>query len=125
MTPYITIKGRKGVDAVAFYAKAFGAQEVFRNLVEDGRIMHCHLRINGSPLMLSDDYPDWRGGQEGPDPGGYTLHLAVDDADAWWKRAVDAGCTVNMPLDNQFWGDRYGQLKDPFGVSWSIGGPQT
>ena len=88
-------------------------------------MMHCHLRVNGSSLMLSDDYPDWRGGVEAPDPGAYTLHLQVDDADTWFGRAVDAGCTVAMPLDNQFWGDRYGQVKDPFGVSWSIGGPKT
>ena len=53
---------------------------------------------------------------------GYVLHLQVDDPKAWWQRAVDAGCTVTMPLDVQFWGDRYGQVKDPFDIVWSIGG---
>jgi PhnB protein len=55
--------------------------------------------------------------------GGFTIHLQVDDADAWWERAVAAGCDVRMPLEDQFWGDRYGSLRDPFDVDWSIGGP--
>lgn len=125
MTPYITIKGRKGADAADFYRRAFGGEELFRNPVEDGRLMHCHLRINGSHLMLSDDFPDWNEGRESADPGGYTLHLQVDDADAWFSRALAAGCVETMRLENQFWGDRYGKLRDPFGVSWSVGGPQT
>jgi PhnB protein len=87
---------------------------------QDGkRLMHCYVRVNGGDLMMSDDFPEFRGG-ESPDPAGYTLHLQVPDADAVWKRAVDAGCQVRMPLDLQMWGDRYGQLTDPFGVSWSI-----
>ena len=56
-------------------------------------------------------------------PAGTVLHLQVDDADEWWNRALDAGCEVRFPLDDQFWGDRYGQLRDPFGYSWSIGAP--
>lgn len=85
--------------------------------------MHAHLLVNGSSLMISDDFPDWKGGRAAPDPGAFTLHLAVDDADVWWGRAVEAGAEVAMPLADQFWGDRYGQLRDPFGVSWSIGAP--
>jgi PhnB protein len=71
--------------------------------------------------MLSDDFPEM--GFTAPAPGAVTLHLQVDDADAWWRRALEAGATVAMEIGDQFWGDRYGQLKDPFGHSWSIGSP--
>jgi len=122
LAPYLQI-GDKGVDAAsAFYQKAFAAQEVMRMPAEDGkRVMHCHLVVNGGHLMMSDSFPEY--GHPAQTPAAVTLHLQVDDADAWWERAVAAGCEVTMPLDNQFWGDRYGQLKDPFGFSWSIGGP--
>jgi PhnB protein len=73
--------------------------------------------------MLSDDFPEYRGGQPAPAPASVTLHLQVDDADRWWNRAVEAGAAVTMPIADQFWGDRYGHLKDPFGHSWSIGAP--
>jgi PhnB protein len=120
--PYLTVKGGKA--AVDFYTRAFGAVEQFRNTADDGeRILHARLSINGGVIMLSDDFPEYRGGQAAPPPAGVTLHLQVDDADAWWDRAVRAGAQVGMPLADQFWGDRYGQLKDPFGHSWSIGGP--
>ena len=72
-------------------------------------------------LMLNDEFPDWN--VVGPQSLGgtpVTVHLYVQDADAAWKRAVDAGCTVKMPLQDQFWGDRYGQVVDPFGHQWSI-----
>lgn len=120
--PYLTVKGGKA--ALDFYSKAFGATEEYRAYGEDGeRIMHARFRINGFAILLSDDFPEFRGGAEAPPPSGVLLHLAVSDADAWWQRAVDAGATVVMPLGDQFWGDRYGQLKDPFGHSWSIGMP--
>src|SRR4051812_11205869 len=105
LTPYLTIKGRRAAEAIGFYAKAFAAQEMTRQPGEDGRLIHCHLRINGESLMFSDDFPDWNEGRESPDPGGFTLHLQVDDADAWFNRALAAGCEVTMALDNQFWGD--------------------
>jgi PhnB protein len=121
LSPYITIKGGRCSEAADFYAEAFGGEVMAKVPGQDGKkLMHCYVRINGGHLMMSDDFPEWRGGAEGPDPAGYTLHLQVDDATAWWQRAVDAGCTVNMPLDLQMWGDRYGQLRDPFGVNWSI-----
>jgi PhnB protein len=120
--PYLTVKGGKA--ALEFYAKAFGATEEFRSYGQDGeRIMHARFRINGGAILLSDDFPEFRGGSEAPPPAGFTIHLEVDNADQWWERAVAAGATVNMPLADQFWGDRYGQLKDPFGHSWSIGAP--
>jgi PhnB protein len=120
--PYLTVKGGKA--ALAFYTRAFNAQEEFRSYGQDGeRIMHARFRVNGAAVLLSDDFPEFRGGAEAPPPQGVTIHLEVEDADQWWKRAVDAGATVVMPLENQFWGDRYGQLRDPFGHSWSIGSP--
>ena len=84
--------------------------------------MHSRLKINGSMIFLSDEFPEY--GQT-PDikPAGVTLHLQVDDADEWWKRALVAGGIPLMPLADQFWGDRYGQLTDPFGHIWSIGAP--
>lgn len=120
--PYLTVVGGKA--ALDFYARAFGAVEEFRTYGEDGeRIMHARFRVNGSAILLSDDFPEFRGGGEAPAPAGVTIHLEVDDADAWWRRAVDAGAEVKMELADQFWGDRYGQLRDPFGHSWSIGAP--
>ena len=90
---------------------------------EDGkRLMHAHLRINGGSIMMHDDFPEYTGGPMGA-PSGVTIHLEVDDADRWFERAVAAGATVTMPLADQFWGDRYGVVKDPFGHSWSIGSP--
>ncbi len=119
VTPYLMVRGAS--DASAFYQKAFAAEELSRQPAGDsGKLMHCHLRINGADVMMSDEFPE-HGYSLGDGPNGVTLHLQVDDADAWFERAVAAGATVTMPLADQFWGDRYGQLKDPFGHSWSIG----
>ena len=85
--------------------------------------MHAHLTINGGPLLLNDDFPEFRGGTEPLAPAGVRLHLEVPDPAAVWDKAVAAGAMVKMPLENQFWGTRYGQLEDPFGFTWSIGGP--
>jgi PhnB protein len=120
--PYLTVKGGKA--AVDFYTRAFGATEVYRQLAEDGeRLMHSRLTINGGTVMLSDDFPEYHGGRPTPAPTGVTMHLQVDDADVWYDRAVAAGATARMPLQDMFWGDRYGQLADPFGHSWSIAAP--
>jgi PhnB protein len=120
--PYLTVVGGKA--AVAFYAKAFGAVQEFVNYGEDGeRIMHTRLRVNGMAVLLSDYFAEYHGGADAPAPAGIMLHLEVDDADAWYKRATDAGASATMPLQDMFWGDRYGQLKDPFGHTWSIGMP--
>ena len=83
--------------------------------------MHCHLYINDGSLMMSDAFPEH--GYAYEKPTGSTVHLEVDDADAWFNRAVEAGCTVTMPLENMFWGQRYGQMRDPYDRMWSIGGP--
>ena len=124
---HLTIRDGRGDEAVRFYEKAFGAKEEMRHLADDGnRLMHAHLTINGGSLMLNDDFPEFReGGGDVPAPGGVTLHIQVPDADAVWGNALAAGATVKFPLEDQFWGDRYGQLEDPFGFTWSIGGPRT
>ena len=123
VTAYLTIRGARGSDALDFYATAFGADIRERGTADDGeRVMFASLRINGGWIMLSDEFPEWSGMHE-PEPSGVTMHLQVDDADAWFTRALAAGATVTMPLADQFWGDRYGQLADPFGHRWSIGSP--
>lgn len=121
LTPHLTIRDRRAAQAIDFYAAAFGAEELMRHASEDGRLMHAHLKINGSSLMMHDDFPEHGSGGPAGEPAGVMLHLQVDDADTWWRRAVDAGATVTMELADQFWGDRYGQLQDPFGHRWSIG----
>jgi PhnB protein len=119
---YLQVDG--ALKAADFYAKAFGAEKVFNYPPdEQGRTMHVHLYINGSSLMLCDAYPDH--GQPHQPAQGYTMQLLLDsdNIDTWWKRAVDAGCEVAVPLEVMFWGDRWGQLKDPFGVSWAMNAP--
>ena len=118
VTPHLSVEG--GDAALDFYKRAFAAEELSKMYGQDGkRLMHCHLRINGGSLMLNDIFAEF-GMTRTPSPN-YVMHLQVDDADAWWNRAVEAGCEVAMALGDQFWGDRYGQLTDPFGVRWSIG----
>jgi len=124
VTPHLMIGGGRAAEAIDFYTKAFGAEEVARMPAEDGkRLMHVHLRLAGGALLLHDDFPEMTGGAPAPAPNGVVLHLEVPDADPVWERALVAGATVKFPLDNQFWGARYGQLGDPFGHIWSIGGP--
>ncbi|HYD66890.1 glyoxalase/bleomycin resistance/extradiol dioxygenase family protein [Azospirillum sp.] len=120
VVPYLQVDG--AVKAAAFYVRAFGAEEVARHPVdEQGRTMHVHLYLNGGSLMLSDAYPEH--GYPLQAPQAFSLMLPVDDIDAWWDRAVAAGAEVVTPLQVMFWGDRYGQLRDPFGVSWAMNAP--
>jgi uncharacterized glyoxalase superfamily protein PhnB len=119
VTPYLICAGAS--DAIEFYKRAFGAEEMVRLPTPDGKIMHACLRINGGTVMLSDEYPDH--GMVGPaalKSSPVTIHLMVPDVDAAFARAVEAGATVTMELADQFWGDRYGSLRDPFGHSWSL-----
>lgn len=119
LTPYVNVDGV--AKAIDFYKKAFGAIEHSRNPAgdDDPRIIHAHIEVNGAPLFLSDFFPEH--GFPIVAPQGYNLHLQVDDAQNWFDRATAAGATVIMPLAVQFWGDTYGQLKDPFGVTWAVG----
>jgi uncharacterized glyoxalase superfamily protein PhnB len=113
------------VEAIEFYKKAFGAEEVSRMPAPDGRIMHAQIRIGKSFLFLVDDFPEYCGGQSSTATAlkgtPVTLHQYVEDCDAAMKRAQDAGATVMMPADDMFWGDRYGAVVDPFGHKWSFG----
>ena len=121
--PHLTIPSRGGQAAIEFYQRAFGAEEVRRMPAEDGeRLMHAYLTINGGGVMLADEFPEYDGRSDIV-PTGVPVHLQVDDADEWWNRAILAGGVPVFPLADQFWGDRYGQLKDPFGHCWSIGSP--
>jgi PhnB protein len=122
VTPHLTCNG--AADAIEFYKKAFGAEEMVRLPRPDGRLMHACIRINGSSIMLVDAFPEMNG--RGPDALGgspVSIHLTVDDADAWVERAEKAGATVTMPVAEQFWGDRFGMVTDPFGHVWSFGTP--
>ncbi|MDP1618885.1 VOC family protein [Phenylobacterium sp.] len=123
VTPHLTIPSRGGQAAIDFYTRAFGAEEVRRMPAEDGeRLMHAYLRINGGDVLLHDEFPEY-GHEHDIVPKGVTIHLQVDDADEWWNRALLAGGVPLFPIADQFWGDRYGQLRDPFGHTWSIGSP--
>lgn len=122
LTPHIVCAG--AAEAIEFYKTAFGAEEMIRIPGENGKLMHAAISIDGSMLMLVDEMPDW--GVLSPVALGgspVTLHLNVPNADAAIERAVAAGATVTMPAQDAFWGDRYGQVKDPFGHSWSIAHP--
>ena len=123
VTAHLTIRDGKAADAIDFYSRAFGAEEVSRHMADDGkRIMHAHLKVNGGSLMLNDEFPEFTSAPSTP-PGSLVLHLQVPDADAAWKRALDAGAEARFEMKDQFWGDRYGQVQDPFGFTWSIGAP--
>lgn len=120
VTPYLFVDG--AAKAADFYARAFGAVEVFRYPVdEQGRTMHIHLHLRGTSVMLADFYPEQGHGYEKPQ--GFNLTLQVTDIDNDFKRAIDAGAEVLLPVQDMFWGDRYGQLRDPFGVMWSMNQP--
>lgn len=112
-------------DAIEFYKKAFGAEEMGRHPGPDGkRIMHAAVRIDGKPVFLADDFPEFCGGKSQSPKGlggtPVTIHRYVRDVDAAMKRAADAGATIKMPAMDMFWGDRYGMVVDPFGHSWSF-----
>lgn len=120
MTPHLVVAG--ATDAIAFYDKAFGAVEIGRQMTPDGkRVLHATLRIGDSMLMLVDAFPEF-GSIDPKALGGspVDIHLYVHNVDTVFDRAVEAGATVTMPVDDMFWGDRYGRLTDPFGHKWSI-----
>lgn len=125
LTPHLAIGGGKAAEAILFYKQAFGAEEVMRHAADDGRLMHAHLKVNGHSLMMHDHFAEHHGGKELPDPAGVMLHLQVSDPDLWWNRAIEAGASVVIELADQFWGDRYGQIRDPYGHLWSIGAPRA
>lgn len=118
LTPYLSIKG--AAEAIEFYKKSFGAQEVLR-MANDGKIMHAELQIGSSKFMLSDEFPDM--GNKSPTTMGgspVSLMIYVEDCDQVFKQALNAGATEVRPLKNQFYGDRSGAVKDPYGYIWHI-----
>jgi uncharacterized glyoxalase superfamily protein PhnB len=113
---------RNGENAIEFYKKAFGAQELYRFPGLDGKgVMHSELKIGNSRIMLSDEMPreNCRSPQSLGGTGIY-IYMYVEDADATFNKAVAAGATPTMPLMDSFWGDRFGQIQDPFGHIWGI-----
>ena len=119
ITPHLVVSD--AAKAIEIYKKAFGAQENERFMTPDGKaVMHAQLKIGNSMVMLGNEFPPHclspktRGGTS------VSLQLYLENADAGFDRAVKAGCTVKMPMADQFWGDRYGQVEDPFGHQWSL-----
>ena len=119
VTPAIVV--RDAAAAIDFYKKAFGAEEIDRMAGPDGSIMHAEIRIGDSILMLGEENEQW--GTKSPlSLNGVhgSLHIYVEDADAAFNRALKAGATVRYPLEDAFWGDRYGKVTDPFGHEWGL-----
>jgi PhnB protein len=119
VTPYLIM--RDAARAIDFYKRALGAVELFRFDAPGDKIGHAEIRIGDSVIMLADEYPDM--GYRGPQSIGgsaVSLMIYVDDADAQFKRAVEAGAKVKQELKDQFYGDRSGTIEDPFGHVWTI-----
>lgn len=118
ITPSLIVKDADA--AIAFYKKAFGAEEVMCLRSPSGGVMHAEMRIGDSIFMLGGEWPDH--GMKAPQPNHVSggLHIYVKEADKAFKQAVDAGCQVVMPPGDMFWGDRYGKVLDPFGHQWGI-----
>ncbi len=119
--PYLRVHSAS--DAIEFYRHAFGAEELFRLTEPGGRIGHAEIRIGPATVMLSDEYPE--AGIHGPRSLGgttFSLHLHVDDVDVLFAQAIAAGAVVVRPLKDQFYGERSGTVRDPFGHEWLLGG---
>ncbi|HKQ16552.1 MAG TPA: VOC family protein [Steroidobacteraceae bacterium] len=118
--PYLRV--RDAARALEFYKRAFGAEELFRLTEPSGRIGHAEIKLGGTTLMLSDEYPEMN--IVGPQALGgtsFSIHLHVDNADAWIERAVAAGAIVLRPATDAFYGERSGSVRDPFGHEWLVG----
>ena len=119
VTPHLVCAG--AANAIEFYKNAFGAEEKYRMPGPDGKLMNAMITIGGAAIMLVDEMPQW--GALGPlalKGSPVTIHLFVKDADAAAAQAVKAGAKLTMPVADQFWGDRYGMLEDPYGHKWSV-----
>jgi PhnB protein len=119
VTPHITVRDAKA--ALEFYKKALGAQVLHVSHTPNGKVMHATMKIGDSIIMMNDEFPEM-GGSPAPrgEAQGFTLHVYVDNVDSLFKQAESAGATVKMPLQDQFWGDRYGIVMDPYGFKWSL-----
>jgi len=117
LTPHLTVNGAD--KAMEFYTKGLGGEVLHVHRMPDGKVMHASIRIGDSILMLNDFCAQF-GGKAPEKNEGLTIHVYVDDADKVFANAIAAGATQTMPLMDQFWGDRYGQVVDPLGIRWSI-----
>ncbi len=119
VTPYLCMKN--AARALEFYQQAFGATEVSKLVMPDGRLGHAEIRLGDSTIMLADEFPEY-GGRAPDTLGGspVSIHLYVDDVDAVFRQALAAGARERKPVMDQFFGDRSGQLEDPFGHLWWI-----
>jgi len=119
VTPHLICAG--AAEAIEFYKTAFNATEKSRLPGRNGQLMHASIQIGDSTIMLTDENPQWRAfGPKALKGSPITIHLYVSDVDAFTAHAVTAGAKVTRPVSDMFWGDRYGQLEDPFGHQWSI-----
>jgi len=119
VTPYITVT--KSAEAIDFYKRAFGAEEVFRMDGPGGKVIHAEIKIGDSVIMLSDEWPN--SGVKAPINAGCctaSLMIYLPDVDASYTQAVNAGAKSTMPVEDQFWGDRAGQVTDPYGHKWML-----
>lgn len=112
--PHLNVTDAKA--AIEFYRAAFGAVPGNMSVMEDGKVLHAEIRIGNSVVFLNDHF-----GPPAPPPSGVTIHIWTEQIDELWEQAVNAGARVKMPLADQFWGDRYGHLQDPYGHLWSLG----
>ncbi len=121
VTPHLVIRGAK--QAIEFYKKALGAQELARMESPDGKIGHAELKIGDSIIFLADEFPGAPGAPKSPQSVGActtVLNLYVPDVDATFKQAISAGAKETMPVADMFWGDRYGTFTDPYGHAWGV-----
>jgi PhnB protein len=119
VTPHLYVKG--GAEALEFYKKAFGAEEIMRFPMPDGRLGHAEFRLGDSVIMMADEYPEMNvRGPKSLGGAGFSMALYVEDVDAFVQRAVAAGAKLTQPVQNKFYGDRTGTLEDPFGHVWNV-----
>lgn len=119
---FVYLRARDAERAIAFYKQAFGATEKFRLVEPGGRIGHAELLFGGTTVMLSGEFPEYDCHAPDPDARGvFVVHLHVDDADAAIAKAVAAGARLTRPAQDQFYGERSGAVRDPFGYDWMIG----
>lgn len=119
---FVYLRSRNAEESIAFYKNAFGATEKFRLVAPDGRIGHVELEFGDTIVMISDEFPECDAIAPAPDaPSHFAIHLHVDDADAVMATAVKHGAKITMPATDQFYGERSGKIRDPFGYDWLIG----
>ena len=120
VTAYLCIKN--AAEAIEFYKKAFGAEDILRMGGPGGTVAHAEIKVGDSIVMLSEEFPGMEGYGSPSTLGGTTsnLHLYVEDADSVFNKAVEAGCKPAYPMEDTFWGDRYGKVVDPYGHHWGI-----